>query len=273
MSARLSSLRRLPGAGRVLRALGLGGVPATGYFGAGWSVGTLLLLYWLETILVTAVVSFLIVCHRRSTRKAGHWSGSVAFTSGGKTTIRSATFLQSFLGVMVPFTLVHGVFVAAFAFLVFPQELGPPAGVSADAVTDGLTAIAVFLLASLLFDLPGIGARPFHWVERLANRAQGRMIVTHLTIILGAGAMFALDAPLGFLVVFVGLKSLLDLGGMLPDRPPKPQASRAVKALGRRLPKKEGTSFDQHYEAAIAAELAKRDANEQVRPGPRVATS
>jgi hypothetical protein len=52
------------------------------------------------------------------------------------------------------------------------------------------------------------------------------MIVTHLTIIFGAGAMAALDAPLGFLVVFVGLKSLLDLGGMLPDRDPSVGAAR-----------------------------------------------
>lgn len=37
----------------MLRALGVSGVPAAGYFGAGWSLGTLLLLYWLETILVT----------------------------------------------------------------------------------------------------------------------------------------------------------------------------------------------------------------------------
>lgn len=274
MSLSLSSLRRLPGAGRVLRALGLGGVPATGYFGAGWSLGTLLLLYWLETILVTLLVSILILRHRRATRKAGHWKAgsSVTITSGGRTTTRRGTFLQSFLGVMVPFTLGHGVFVAVFVFLVFPQELGPAAGVSGAAVADGLTAIGVFLLVSLLIDLFGIGERPFQWVERLAQRAQGRMLVTHLTIILGAGAMAVFEAPLGFLVVFVVLKSLLDLGGMLPNRRPQPKAPGAVNALGRLLPKKDGGTFSEHYEAAIAAELAKTEANEEVRPYPRIAT-
>lgn len=276
MNASLSSLRRLPGAGRVLRALGLGGVPPAGYFGAGWSLGTLLLLYWLETILVTLVVAVLILRHRHATRKAGHWSSeySVTTTSGGRTTTRSGktTFLKGFLGVMIPFTAVHGVFVLAFAFLVFPQEVGPAAGVSPGALADGMTAIALILLASLLLDLPGIGERPFSWVERLANRAQGRMIVTHLTIIFGAAAMAAFEAPLGFLVVFVALKSLLDLGGMLPDRDPQPKAPRAVKALGRRLPKKEGKSFEEHYEEGIAAEVAKREANEEVRPQPRLST-
>lgn len=230
MNASLSSLHRLPGAGRVLRALGLGGVPATGYFGAGWSLGTLLLLYWLETILVTLVVAVLILCHRHATRKADHWGSeySVTTTRGGRTTTRSGTttFLKSFLAVMVPFTAVHGIFVAVFVFLVFPEEVGAAARVSPDALVDGMTAIGVFLLAGLLLDLPGIGERPFQWVKRLAQRAQGRMVVTHMTIILGAAAMAVFEAPLGFLVVFVALKSLLDLGGMLPDRDASVGAAR-----------------------------------------------
>ena len=225
MNASLStSLSRLPGAGRVVRALGLGGVPATGYFGAGWSLGTLLLLYWLETILVTLVVAILILRHRHATRTAGHWSleSSVTTTRGGRTTTRfgKTTFLKSFLLMMVPFTAGHGIFVAAFAFLVFPQEIGPAARVSPDALANGMTAIAAFLLASLLFDLAGIGERPFEWVERLAQRAQGRMIVTHVTIIFGGAAMAAFEAPVAFLIVFVALKSLLDLGGMLPTASP-----------------------------------------------------
>ena len=208
MNASLStSLSRLPGAGRVVRALGLGGVPATGYFGAGWSLGTLLLLYWLETILVTLVVAILILRHRSATRKAGHWNTAYSVTTsrGGRTSTRSGktTFLKGFLGVMVPFTAAHGIFVAVFVFLVFPQELGPAAHVSPGALAGGLVAIAAFLLAGLVFDLWGIADRPFSWVERMTHRAQGRMVVTHLTIIFGAGAMALLEAPLGFLVVFV----------------------------------------------------------------------
>jgi len=271
--------RRVPGTGRILRALGVSGVPATGYFGAGWSMGTLLLLYWIETILMTMVVSALIVLHRRRTRKAGHWTSSytVTTTRGGKATTRSGdtTFLKGFLSVMVPFTAAHGLFVMMFAFLVFPQEVGPEAGVSFDALRDGLVAIAVFLLGSLLFDLPGLGERPFRWVESQANRAQGRMLVTHLTIIFGAGAMAAFEAPLAFLAVFVGLKSLVDLGGLLPDRSSKLNANadekpvpRAVKALGRRLPKKDGKSFDEGYREALEAERRKAEANEEVLPPP-----
>jgi hypothetical protein len=264
--------RRIPGMGRGLRALGVSGVPATGYFGAGWSIGTLLLLYWLETILMTVVVAALIVLHRRRTRKAGHWNSqyTVTTTRKGRTTTRSGetTFLKSFLAVMVPFTAGHGVFVAAFAFLVFPEEMGSAARVSGEALGDGMLAIALFLLVSLLFDLPGIGGRPFRWVESQANRAQGRMIVTHLTIIFGAAAMAAFEAPLAFLAVFVALKSLVDLGGLLPDRQAQPKVPRVAKALGRRLPKKEGKSFGEHYREALEAEQQKAEANEEVLPPP-----
>jgi hypothetical protein len=270
----LSFLRRVPGMGRVLRALGIGGVPAAGYFGAGWSLGTLLLLYWLETILVTLVVALLILRHRRATRTAGHWNAeyTVTTTRRGRTTTRTAntTFLKSFLGVMVPFTAAHGVFVLVFAFLVFPDQLGPGARVSLDALADGLAGIGIFLLASLLLDLPGIGQRPFRWVDRLAQRAQGRMFVTHLTIIFGAGAMAVFEAPLAFLAVFVVLKALLDLGGLLPDREAKPKAARPAKALGRGLPKKEKKSFSDHYQEGLEAARAKSEANEQVLPPPEI---
>lgn len=230
MTPGLSFLRRLPGSGRVFRALGIGGVPATGYFGAGWSVGTLFLLYWLETVLVTLVVSVLIVQHRRATRKAGHWKTTRTVTTSGRDrgSVRfgETTFLKWFLTLMVPFTAAHGVFVAVFALQVFPEVIGPEARLSPEAVGHGLIAISAFLLASLVLDLPGIGERPFRWVERLSRRAQGRMLVTHLTIIFGAAAMSAFDAPLAFLAVFVGLKALLDLSGVLPEGDPEPLVDR-----------------------------------------------
>lgn len=236
MHSRLSFLHRLPGTGRVLRAVGIGGVPAGGYFGAGWSVGTLLLLYWLETVFVTLLVSLLIVIHRARSRKAGHWNReyTVTTTRNGRTTNRTGrtTFLKTFLAVMIPFTAGHGVFVAVFVFQMFPQEIGPGARVSWEALADGAAAIGLFLLTGLLFDLRGIGERPFRWVEGQAGRAQMRMIVTHLTILFGAVALAVFEGAFAFLAIFVGLKSLVDLGGVLPDREAKPEA-KAPRGLAR----------------------------------------
>jgi hypothetical protein len=254
----------------MLRALGIGGVPATGYFGAGWSFGTLLVLYWLETVLVTLVVAVLVLVHRRRTRTAGHWNAEpvVKATRNDRSLLRpgGTTFLASLLGVMVPFTAGHGVFVAVLAYQAFPQQLGPAAGVSFEALADGMTGITILLLLSLIVDLVGIGRRPFRWVQRLAERAQGRMLVTHLTIIFGSGAMAVFEAPLAFFAVFVGLRALVDLGGLLPEGDLEPKVSGVAKIFGRRLPRKGEESFDDHHREEVAAELRKREANEQVVP-------
>lgn len=249
--------------GRLLRTLGISGVPATGYFGAGWPLGTILLLYWLETVLVTLVVAALIVRHRRTTRKAGHWNVEPIMTTTSSRRSKT-TFLGAFLGVMLPFTAAHGVFVAIFAFLFFPERLGSDASVSFRALALGMGGIALFLGAGFLLDLLGVAQRPFRWVERLAERAQGRMLVTHFSILFGGGALAIFGAPLAFFAVFVGLKSLFDLGGLLPDREPRRKPPRPLGSLDRRLPVKDGKTFSQHYREKIDEELSQREANEQV---------
>jgi hypothetical protein len=192
------------------------GVPAAGYFGAGWPIGTMLALYWIETVLVILSVVVLVKRHRAVARGPGR-------RPRGKD-----SYLGEFLGVMVAFTLGHGVFVALFAFLVFPDMIGPSAGVSGRALGVGAVSIAGFLLAGLLFDLYHLGERPFGWVQRYADQAKRRMVVTHLTIIFGAVALFATESPLAFLAVFVGLKALADLVAILAER----RAEERAPAVG-----------------------------------------
>lgn len=216
MRANLSLLRRVPGAGRLLRALGVSGVPAAGYFGAGWPIGTMLVLYWIESVLVILSVVVLAKRHRAVTSGPGR-------RAGGKD-----PFLGEFLGVVVVFTLGHGVFVALFALQVFPDLIGPSARVSGRSLGVGVLSIAVFLLAGLLFDLYRLGERPFGWVRRHADQAKRRMVVTHLTIIFGAAAISATESPIAFLAVFVGLKSVADLLAILAER--RGEGEEAVSA-------------------------------------------
>ena len=112
---------RLPWVTRLLQALGVNSVPAVGFFGQGWSLGTTLSLYWLETVLVIVLVTVRIVLHRRLTRKAGHWNipFETRITVAGTTTVRrrETSFLASFLGVMIPFTLGHGLFLGLLVVL------------------------------------------------------------------------------------------------------------------------------------------------------------
>ncbi|KAB2959195.1 MAG: hypothetical protein F9K18_11695 [Thermoanaerobaculia bacterium] len=258
---------RLPWVGRLLQALGVNSVPAAGYFGEGWSIGTTLALYWLETVAVIVLISLRIVLHRRLTRRAGHWNIAVETRTkvGGRTSVRHGrtTFLVSFLAVMVPFTAAHGLFLGLLVFLVLPEHAKAPEGVALADLSAGAAAMALFLALGLVLDLVGLSERPFRWVERLAERAQGRMFVTHLTIIFGMGAMGVWGAPAALFAVFVGLKSLVDLGGLYPEREPRPEPPRWLAWLDGFGPARDGLTFSAHFRKAIEDERLKREANER----------
>jgi len=265
-------LQRIPGLGRLLQALGVNSIPAAGFLGEGWSIGTTLLLYWIETVVVIVLVSLRIVLHRRWTRKAGHWAAeqTVTTTTGGKRTTRhgKTTLLAGFLGVMIPFTAAHGIFVAAIAFLLLPQEGGEAARVSFADLRLGLLGMTSFLALGLLFDLVALRDRSFAWIERVSQRAQGRMFLTHLTIIFGMGAMAWLDAPIGLFLVFAGLKLLGDLGGLFAkdDVALQPEPPRWLRGLDRLGKQKDGKTFTEYYRDSVVADRQKREDNERVLP-------
>ena len=59
--------------GSLLSALGLNAIPAFGWFVGNWSAGTVLVLYWLETLIGTVFVAGRIIIHRRLHPTKGHW--------------------------------------------------------------------------------------------------------------------------------------------------------------------------------------------------------
>lgn len=253
---------------RLLQALGVNSVPAVGFFGQGWSLGTTLALYWLETVLVIVLVSVRIVLHRRLTHKAGHWNipYETRTTVAGRTTVRTGTttFLASFLGVMVPFTAGHGLFLGLLVALVIPEFAGAAEGVAPADLANGALAIAVFLGIGLLVDLIGLADRPFRWIERVAERAQGRMFVTHLTIIFGMMAMAYWQAPVALFAVFFGLKTLVDLGSLMPQPEPRLEPPRWLAWMDGLGSSRTGQTFSQHFRQSVEADLRKREANEHV---------
>jgi hypothetical protein len=58
----------------LITALGLNAVPAAGWFIGDWSAGTMLVLYWLETLIGTVLVGGRILLHRRLVPSQGHWN-------------------------------------------------------------------------------------------------------------------------------------------------------------------------------------------------------
>jgi hypothetical protein len=220
--------------GRAAQVLGLNAVPVLGLFVGGWSPGTAVALYWIETALAIPLVSARILLHRRLTHTAGHYGVPTETRSrlGGRLEVTrgTTTHLAGFLSMMVPFVLVHGVFVAFLVFGILPKEGGPSAAVALADLRQGAAAIGAFMIAGLLIDLVGIGQRPFRWIERITGQAMGRVLVVHLTILVGLFALAITGAPMALFVIFAILKGFVDLGSVWPDRsvaagpPPEPPA-------------------------------------------------
>lgn len=97
---------------RLLQILGVNSIPAFGYFGAGWSPGTTLIVYWFENLLGSLFVAARIALHRRMTHKRGHYRAMVTKTIKARsgvgqsvTTVALSTFLSYFLTTSIIFTL------------------------------------------------------------------------------------------------------------------------------------------------------------------------
>lgn len=260
--------------GKILQVLGLNGVPVAGFLGEGWSSGTALALYWLEGVLVILFLSLRIVLHRRWTKKAGHWR-SPSFTRASSEPGRSVpseprrgggSLLAGYLGVAVPFTLVHGLFLGLLLLLFLPREFGASAGVSFVDLRMGLAGVFAFLLLGFAIDLVSLRRKPFRWLELMTHRALGRIFVVHLTILGGVFAMMYWHAPAGLFLVFAGLKTLIDFGGAFPHQELTLDPPRWAKHLDR-VKTADGESFSEHWRRTEAHEQRLREENERVVEG------
>jgi len=246
---------------RALQILGLNAVPAAGYFGAGWSPATTLLLYWTEGIFMAALITARIVLHRRATRKRGHYQarGSTAKPHG------KGTLLQAHLWVAVPFNLVHGIFLFSIVFLLLPQLAGSATvGFDLGDFRTGLIGITIMLCAGFILDLPSLEHRPFRWIEQLVERSRGRVVLIHLSILFGMAAMVFRETPRTFFMVFVALKTLSDLGWLLPQGEVSSEPPGWVAWIGRLKGGKTGESFTDYWRRTHEADERTRQENEEI---------
>jgi hypothetical protein len=164
---------------------------------------------------------------------------------------------------MVVFTAAHGLFLAMLILLALPQQ-APAESIALADVRTGAMAMATFLGLGFAFDLIGLRKRTFRWIERMSEQAQGRMLITHLTIIFGMGAMAYWEAPAALFAVFVGFKLLMDFGGLFPDRELSPEPPGWLVWLDRFGPDKKGLTFSAHYRESVEQDRRKRENNERV---------
>jgi hypothetical protein len=253
-------------------------IPLVGVLFFGWSLITILVLYWIENGIVgfwnifkinlaqgsllpnlPAMPEGAALAATRNPAQAAAlrqaWEQArqlraVQSATGGTGRIASigrlglSIFFTIHYGI---FWLVHGIFIFALPMFMggstgggvlagglsgspdicfdttgLPIDCGVGGGAFGEVAWSSvlLGAVALFLShgASFLFNYIGRGEYLTASPAGQMGAVYGRVVVLHLTIIFGAFLVAALGAPIGALLVFVVLKTALDLGLHLRER-------------------------------------------------------
>lgn len=203
---------------QILAMLCVNAVPALGWFVGGWDAGTLLVIYWFENVVATLFIGTRIFIHRRLAPCRGHFEYLARQDARGG---RRGTFLSGYMTLTLFFSGAHGIFLAAIILLLTHNGHGDEIGLDWHEVMRGCGSVLLFLTLSLAFDLPGLRKKTFFWIEQMADRHLGRVVIVHLSIVFGMLAIAMTNVPKAFFGVFVGFKTLNDLATVLPPWNPE----------------------------------------------------
>lgn len=198
-------------------------LPVIGVLFLGWQVGTLVMVYWLENVVIGLFNAARMFLAQGTVNQKGQPVEGIG-----------AAFMKLF---MIPFFLVHyggfcfvhGVFLATF----FPPGGGGPGGDPWESA-QGLASKPLFIAAALAlvashgysFVRHYVGEREYEDADlgKLMAQPYKRVMVVHFFIIGGAFLTAMMGNPLPALLVFVALKVAVDAWSHTKER------SRAVAA-------------------------------------------
>jgi hypothetical protein len=177
-------------------------LPVVGVLWWGWSVFSVMLLYWLENIIVG-----LLNIPR------------ILFASGGEDNSAQPMVKRLFTAVFFSvhyglFTFVHGAFV--FSMFAEGQYEEPTPALVWQLVSEqhlywAVLALSVSHLASLVLNYLLAGEYRQVTVKEMMRKPYGRIVVLHLGIIFGGILLDILSAPLVGLIVLLLIKTIFDV--------------------------------------------------------------
>jgi len=182
-------------------------VPLFGVLALGWSVSDIIFVYWAENVIVGLYTVLKMLAILSKTKEA------------------VGLFLVPFFCVHYGiFTSVHGVFV--ISMFGFPETglLPTAAALAALLASHGFSFYENFLKkeieedGSATVEINGVPTRVSGALNRSFWAPYPRIIVLHMTIILGGFFATALGAPTVALAIMVALKTAVDLGAHLAER-------------------------------------------------------
>jgi len=182
-------------------------VPIIGVLFLGWTVFPLLLLYWLENVIVGGFNVAKMLLARPA--EPIYWAGKLFLIP---------FFIVHFGG----FTFVHGVLLVAFFG---PKGLQPfdllsavPAAIRTNQLGWGLLSLVASHGFSFFWNYLKNGEYQRASLQILMGQPYGRIVVLHLTVLLGGWVVMLLGSPMGALVVLVGLKTAADWRAHVAER-------------------------------------------------------
>lgn len=172
-------------------------VPLLGVLVLNWNLSAILVLYWSENVVIGIFNVLKMALAQGSVEGSGMTMNRKPVKSGHKQGL-----ILFFIVHFGMFTFGHGVFV----FAIFAKDL-PPFG--------SLLPAFLLLFAShgVSFGRNFIGKGEFRRTSftTLFTQPYKRVVIMHLTVILGAGAAGALQEPVMALVVLIALKTVTDV--------------------------------------------------------------
>jgi hypothetical protein len=180
-------------------------VPVFGVFALGWNAAAIVVFYWAES----PIVGFFNILRMRRAQGALRAAGMTL--NGRPVTEASRSALIVFFAFHYGFfTLGHGVFVLAVFGRHFEGSLRDL----------GIAALGLAVSHGVSYRKNFIGRGEFKRVSfaTLFWQPYSRIIVMHLTIILGGALAGAKGSPVPALILMVALKTLIDLASHLAER-------------------------------------------------------
>jgi hypothetical protein len=201
-------------------------IPLAGVLFLGWNVWTILLLYWLEN----GVVGIYNVA--KMLRADAPETGDTRFLVNGRpaSSMSRASLVPFFCMHYGIFWVVHGVFVVLLPVfgMAGSDDGGSPGileGVAPLTLLFALVALTISHGVSYWFNYIGRGEYRRATPSGQMFAPYGRLVVLHITIIVGAMAIGFTGAPEAAVVILVVLKIALDLGLHLAEHRPRIAAS------------------------------------------------
>jgi predicted permease len=197
--------------GAVVALVVANAIPLIGVLFFGWSVWTILIVYWLENGIVGA---FNVLKIGRA--QGGDDGAATGWSINGRPAagMAKAGLIPFFVMHYGLFWVVHGVFVFTLPLFASFGSDGSYIGPAPDIWTILLAVVALFISHGLSYLFNYIGSGEYLRASPVGQMfsVYGRLVVLHVTIIFGAIAISMTGAPVAAIVILVIFKTALDLG-------------------------------------------------------------